>query len=158
MKTISFNLNGKPTKVTVDESRTLLWVLRDELQLTGTKYGCGIGQCGSCTVVIDKRAVKACSKTMAEVAGKSVTTIEGLAKGDRLHPVQEAFARKLAFQCGFCTPGLVMGAYALLLENPDAPREALAAKLDGHLCRCGAHVRVLDAVAEAAKAMKGGAR
>src|SRR5579863_3445668 len=108
MKTISFTLNGKPTQLKIDETRTLLWVLRDELGLTGTKYGCGMALCGACTVVVNNQAMRACVTSMEDVAGKNVTTIEGLAKGDHLHPVQEAFAKHLAFQCGYCTPGLIM--------------------------------------------------
>ena len=158
MKTISFTLNGKPTHLKVDETRTLLWVLRDELGLTGTKYGCGMALCGACTVVVNNQATRACVTSMEDVAGKNVTTIEGLAKGDQLHPVQEAFAKHLAFQCGYCTPGLIMGAYALLSKNPGATRDTISNRLNGHICRCGAHVRVLDACEEAGAAMKGGVR
>ena len=158
MRTLSFTLNGKPTRLTVDETRMLLWVLRDDLGLTGTKYGCGESVCGSCTVVVNKQAVRACSTPVGDVNGKTVVTIEGLASGDALHPVQEAFAKHLAFQCGYCTPGLVMGAYALLLKNPKVTRARAAKHLEGHLCRCGTHGRVLDAVESAAAAMKGGAR
>jgi aerobic-type carbon monoxide dehydrogenase small subunit (CoxS/CutS family) len=158
MRTVSFTLNGKPKQLTLDETRTLLWVLRDDLGLTGTKFGCGAGVCGSCTVMVDKQAVRACTTTVGAVAGKKVVTIEGLAVGDRLHPVQEAFAKHLAFQCGFCTPGLIVGACAALEKNPKANREAIARQLEGHLCRCGAHGRILDAVESAAAAMKKGAR
>ncbi len=158
MKNVTFTLNGKPAKLTVDEKRPLLWVLRDDLGLTGTKFGCGSSFCGSCTVVVDGAAVRSCVTAVAEVEGKSVTTIEGLASGEHLHPVQDAFVKHLAFQCGYCTPGLIMGAYALLQKHPTASRARIARELEGHLCRCGAHVRVLDAVEEAAKAMKGGPR
>ncbi len=158
MKTVSFTLNGKPTRVTVEDGRTLLWVLRDDLKLTGTKYGCGHAFCGSCTVVVGKEAVRACSTPIADVEGKNVVTIEGLAAGDKLDPVQAAFAKHLAFQCGFCTPGLIMSSWAMLQKSPTVTRARIARELEGHLCRCGAHVRVLDAVEEAAQAMKGGSR
>lgn len=158
MRTLSFTLNGRPTRVTLDETRPLLWVLRDDLGLTGTKFGCGQAACGSCTVVVNKQAVRSCATPVGSVDGKDVTTIEGLASGDRLHPVQDAFAKHLAFQCGFCTPGLIMSAYALLLKNPAAARAEVARQLEGHLCRCGAHVRVLEAVESASAAMRGGAK
>ena len=158
MRTVSFTLNGKPTRVTVDESRMLLWVLRDDLGLTGTKFGCGLTVCGSCTVVIGKEAVRACGTAIGDVQGKSVTTIEGLAQGDRLHPIQDAFVKHAAFQCGYCTPGMIMGAYALLLKNPKATYTDIIHELEDHHCRCGAHVRIVPAVQEAASAMKGSAK
>jgi len=158
MQTVAFTLNGEPTRITTDETRLLLWVLRDDLGLTGTKFGCGQAACGSCTVVIGTDAVRACATTVAEVQGKSVTTIEGLAKDGRLHPLQEAFVKHAAFQCGFCTSGMIMGAYARLLKDPKAAPAAVLAELEAHLCRCGAHVRIVDAVTEAAAAMKGGVR
>jgi aerobic-type carbon monoxide dehydrogenase small subunit (CoxS/CutS family) len=158
MREVSFTLNGKPIRATVDESRPLLWVLRDDLGLTGTKFGCGEGVCGSCTVIVGKDAVRSCVTPVGDVQGKQVLTIEGLAKGDRLHPIQEAFADHVAYQCGYCTPGMIMGAYALLLRNPKATRADIVRDLDSHLCRCGAHVRILKAVESAATAMKGGAR
>jgi aerobic-type carbon monoxide dehydrogenase small subunit (CoxS/CutS family) len=165
MRSVSFTLNGKPTHLTVDETRPLLWVLRDDLGLTGTKYGCGEGLCGSCTVVVDGKAVRSCTTAVGDVAGKKVTTIEGLG-ADKLHPIQEAFVKHDAFQCGFCTPGMIMGAHALLLQNPKADRAAIVKTLDDHLCRCGAHPRILQAVesvaagraAGAAPRVKGGAR
>jgi aerobic-type carbon monoxide dehydrogenase small subunit (CoxS/CutS family) len=158
MRTVSFTLNGKPTRVTTDEKRLLLWVLRDDLGLTGTKFGCGQASCGSCTVVINTDAVRACATAIGDVEGKTVTTIEGLATGDRLHPLQAAFVTHAAFQCGFCTPGMIMGAYARLLKNPKATPADVLHELDDHLCRCGAHVRIAQAVTTAASAMKGGAR
>lgn len=158
MQTVAFTLNGKPTRITTDESRPLLWVLRDDLGLTGTKFGCGEAACGSCTVVVDTDAVRACATTVGEVQGKNVTTIEGLAKDGRLHPLQEAFIKHAAFQCGFCTSGMIMGAYARLLKDPKAAPSAVLSELEAHLCRCGAHVRIADAVTDAAAAMKGGAR
>ena len=158
MRTVSFTLNGKPTRLTVDEHRTLLWVLRDELGLSGTKYGCGHSYCGACTVAVNKEAVRSCGTPIADVEGKDVVTIEGLATGDQLHPVQDAFAQHLAFQCGFCTPGLIMSAWAMLQKNGPVTRAKAARQLEGHLCRCGAHQRVLDAVEAASAAMKGGGR
>ena len=158
MKTVRFTLNGKPTQVTTDETRMLLWVLRDDLGLTGTKFGCGQTVCGSCTVVIGKDAVRACSTAIGDVEGKTVTTIEGLMQGDKLHPIQDAFVKHAALQCGYCTPGMVMGAYALLLKNPKVTRADIVQELEPHACRCGAHVRILAAVEDAAAAMRGGAR
>jgi len=158
MREVSFTLNGKPARLTVDEERALLWVLRDDLGLTGTKFGCGQAVCGSCTVLIDNKAVRSCVTRVGDVAGKTVLTIEGLATGDRLHPLQDAFVRHTAYQCGFCTPGMIMGAYAFLLENPKATRADVIASMDAHLCRCGAHVRIVEAIESAAAAMKGGSR
>ena len=158
MPTVSFTLNGKPTTVTTDEKRLLLWVLRDDLGLTGTKFGCGQTSCGSCTVVVNTDAVRSCATMIGDVAGKSVVTIEGLAAGGKLHPLQDAFVKHAAFQCGFCTPGMIMGAYAHLLQNPKATVADVLRDLDDHLCRCGAHVRIADALATATGAMKGGAR
>ena len=159
-RTIAFTLNGKPTRVTVDDERILLWVLRYDLGLTGTKFGCGEGFCGACTVIVNNEAVRSCNTAMKEVAGKKVLTIEGLSKGDKLHPIQAAFAKHGAFQCGYCTPGMIMNAYALLLKKPHATREEIVEAMDSNLCRCGAHVRILSAVqdvAGSAKAAKGGA-
>jgi aerobic-type carbon monoxide dehydrogenase small subunit (CoxS/CutS family) len=157
MRVVSFTLNGTPTRLTVDETRMLLWVLRDDLGLTGTKFGCGQALCGSCTVLVNNQAVRSCATPVGDVEGKQVLTIEGLAKGDTLHPVQEAFVKHLAFQCGFCTPGMILGAYALLQKNPNPTRAQIIAHMDDHLCRCGAHARIVDAV-ESAAAVKGGVR
>ncbi|RPJ63882.1 MAG: (2Fe-2S)-binding protein [Acidobacteria bacterium] len=157
MRDLSFTLNGKATRLTVDPGRMLLWVLRDDLGLTGTKFGCGQAVCGACTVLVNNQAVTSCSTTVGEVEGKQVLTIEGLAKDDRLHPIQQAFVTHNAFQCGYCTPGMVLGAYALLLKNPKATRADIVRQLDSHLCRCGAHERIVRAVESAATA-KGGAR
>jgi carbon-monoxide dehydrogenase small subunit len=158
MRTVSFTLNGKSTRITTDEKRLLLWVLRDDLGLTGTKFGCGQAACGSCTVVVNSDAVRACATAIGDVDGKAVTTIEGVAQNGRLHPLQDAFIKHAAFQCGFCTSGMIMGAYARLLKNPKATPADVLLELDDHLCRCGAHVRIVDAVTDAAAAMKGGAR
>jgi carbon-monoxide dehydrogenase small subunit len=156
-RTISFTLNGKPARVTVDDERMLLWVLRDDLGLTGTKFGCGIGECGACTVVVNNEAVRSCATPIKEVAGKRVLTIEGLSQGDRLHAIQEAFVKHNAFQCGYCTPGMILSAYALLLKTPRPTRAQVMEHLEGHLCRCGSHVRILDAIDEAAGLRRAGA-
>ena len=154
---IRFTLNGKPAEVDTDPGRNLLWVLRTDLGLTGTKFGCGESHCGACTVLLNGRAVQSCVLAVGRVAGAEVTTIEGLARGDELHPVQRAFAEHDALQCGFCTPGMILGAWALLQRDPDPTPEAIVAGLEGHLCRCGTHVRVLEAVRTAARSLKGGA-
>ncbi|HSW49290.1 MAG TPA: (2Fe-2S)-binding protein [Bryobacteraceae bacterium] len=156
-RTISFTLNGKPARVTTDDERMLLWVLREDLGLAGTKFGCGEALCGSCTVIVDKEAVRSCATPVRDVAGKQILTIEGLSQGDKLHPLQDAFLKRHAFQCGYCTPGIIMGAYALMLKTPRPTREQVVRQLDDHLCRCGSHVRVLDAVEEAAGTRKAGA-
>jgi carbon-monoxide dehydrogenase small subunit len=152
---IRFTLNGKPVTLETDPDRKLLWVLRTDLELTGTKYGCGAGLCGSCTVVVDGRAQRACVLTVGSVQGRSVTTIEGLAKNGQLHPVQTAFHRLGGFQCGYCTPGMIMNAYGLLLQNPRPTREQIAEGMEGNLCRCAAHHRILEAI-ETASAQMGG--
>jgi len=158
MRTLSFTLNGKPTTITVDETRMLLWVLRDDLGLTGTKFGCGATLCGACTVIVDNQPVRSCGTPVKDIAGKKVLTIEGLAAGDTLHPVQQAFIKHLGFQCGYCTPGMILGAYALLVKNAKPTRAQIVAHMDEYLCRCGAHGRIVEAVETAAGSMKGGAR
>jgi aerobic-type carbon monoxide dehydrogenase small subunit (CoxS/CutS family) len=158
MKPIAFTLNGVARTLTVDDDRRLLWVLRDDLGLTGTKFGCGAAICGSCTVLINGKAARACSVSMRFVEGKKVVTIEGLATGDQLHPVQAAFVEHAGYQCGFCTPGMIMGAHALLLANPRPTRAEIGQGMERHLCRCGAHVRIVDAIAAASAATAGGSR
>jgi aerobic-type carbon monoxide dehydrogenase small subunit (CoxS/CutS family) len=155
-ETISFRLNGQPVQIRVASNRTLLWVLRTELGLTGPKYGCGINQCGVCTVLVDHRAVRACNLKARAVAGKEVVTIEGLARGDALHPLQQAFIQHDALQCGFCTPGMILTAYGLLRTNPNPTVEEVITGMDQNLCRCGAHVRIVAAILTAAAAMRGG--
>jgi aerobic-type carbon monoxide dehydrogenase small subunit (CoxS/CutS family) len=147
---ISFTVNGQQKTVTTDPQRPLLDVLREDLQLTGTKYGCGEAKCGSCTVLVDDKCVPSCSTPIAQVAGKAVLTIEGLAKGDALHPVQEAFLAEEAFQCGFCTPGMILATVALLKETPNPSDEQILAALDQHLCRCCGYTKILKAVRRAA--------
>jgi aerobic-type carbon monoxide dehydrogenase small subunit (CoxS/CutS family) len=145
-ETIKFKLNGKPTTLNVDGDRKLLWVLRTDLELTGTKYGCGIALCGACTVVIGKDAVRSCQIPIREVQGKDVTTIEGLAQGDKLHPLQKAFAEQGAVQCGFCTPGMIMNAYSMLLKNPKLTRQQIIDGMELNLCRCSGHKRIVQAI------------
>jgi len=153
---LSFTLNGKKTEVMIDTSQTLLWVLRNHFGLTGTKYGCGNGFCGACTVLIDNEPVRSCQLAFGDVAGKNVVTVEGLEKRGRLHPVQKAFIEHEALQCGFCTPGMIMTAVGLLAKNPSPTRQQIIEIMDDNLCRCGAHNRIIDAIEAAAKEMKGG--
>jgi len=155
-RTISFRLNGKPTRVTADDQRMLLWVLRSDLGLTGTKFGSAEGLCGACTVLLDGQAVRSCATPVKDVAGKQVLTIEGLGEG-RLHAVQQAFLNHHAFQCGYCTPGMILTAYALLQKTPHPTREQIISHMDDNLCRCGAHVRIVAAIQEAAGTGKVGA-
>ncbi len=155
-ETIRFSLNGKKTEALLDTSQTLLWVLRDHFGLTGTKFGCGMGFCGTCTVLIDNEPVRSCSIPVRDVAGKKVVTIEGLAQKGKLHPVQKAFVEHDALQCGFCTPGMIMNATGLLLRNPSPTTEEIKTGMEDNLCRCGAHVRIIEAVHTAAAEMKGG--
>jgi aerobic-type carbon monoxide dehydrogenase small subunit (CoxS/CutS family) len=149
---ITLNVNGVDHTVKVDVSRSLLSVLRTELGLTGAKYGCGTGHCGSCTVLVDGRAVRSCTLPVSAVNGNSITTIEGLG-GDGLHPVQEAFSEVQAFQCGYCTPGIVMSAVALLRENPSPTEGEIRRALAGNLCRCATYQRIIQAVQLAAQRM-----
>jgi aerobic-type carbon monoxide dehydrogenase small subunit (CoxS/CutS family) len=148
---IEFKLNGKPAAVATDDQRALLWVLRGDLELTGTKYGCGEGICGACTVAVDGVAVRSCQTALANVEGKSVTTIEGLERDGKLHPLQQAFIDHGAFQCGYCTSGMLMNAWAFLQKTPHASRAAIVDEMDANLCRCGAHQRIVSAIAEVAK-------
>jgi aerobic-type carbon monoxide dehydrogenase small subunit (CoxS/CutS family) len=153
---ISFTLNNRPVTLEVEGNRELLWVLRIDLGLTGTKYGCGEGVCGACTVLINNEAVPSCQIRIKEVAGAEVTTIEGLEKDGSLHPLQKTFIEHDALQCGFCTPGMIMKAHSLLTENPNPSRSEIIKAMEGNLCRCGAHPRILDAIENAAKEMKRG--
>ena len=155
-RTLRFRLNGRPATLDIDDERSLLWALRTQLELTGTKYGCGEGLCGACTVLVDGKAVRSCSTLVKAVSGKEVVTIEGLARGDSLHPLQQAFIAQGALQCGYCTPGMLMSAQALLSRNPKPSRDEIAAHMEHNLCRCGAHQRIVDAI-EAAAQKSGGA-
>jgi aerobic-type carbon monoxide dehydrogenase small subunit (CoxS/CutS family) len=156
VESIQFKLNGEPVELTVDSDRMLLWVLRTDLALTGTKYGCGESYCGACTVLVNNLAVRSCQTQVKYVQNKEVVTIEGLAKNGKLHPLQEAFAKHDALQCGYCTPGMIMTAYALLKKNPRPSSSEIIEGMDENLCRCGAHTRIVDAIKTAASAMEGG--
>ena len=150
MPIIRFRLNGEPTELDIDPGRALLWVLRTDLELTGTKYGCGAGLCGSCTVIVDDEPVRSCLTQMKNIDGTEVTTIEGLASDGNLHPLQEEFAERGALQCGYCTPGMIMNAYGLLLDNPSPSRGEIIDGMNRNLCRCAAHKRIVEAIEAAA--------
>ena len=147
--TVDFIVNGKSVHVNTDGTTPLLSVLRDELALRGSRFGCGTEQCGACMVLIDGEPSYACSREIASVAGRTVTTVEGLWSDDRLHPLRQAFLDEQAGQCGYCLSGILISAAALLARNPRPSRAEIAAALDRHLCRCGAHNRILRAVARA---------
>ena len=148
---INFTLNGKPCEVEVKPHLRLLDMLRDELRLTGTKEGCGVGECGACTVILDGKAVTACLVPAPAVEGRSVVTIEGVGQDGKLDPIQEAVLENHALQCGFCTPGFIMSAKALLDENPTASREEIRRAISGNLCRCTGYEQLTDAIYEAAE-------
>jgi aerobic-type carbon monoxide dehydrogenase small subunit (CoxS/CutS family) len=152
---IQFKLNRRPVQLTVDPDRMLLWVLRTDLGLTGTKYGCGQSYCGACTVLVNNVAVRSCQTPVKDVQGQEVLTIEGLGGNGHLHPLQKAFMAHDALQCGFCTPGMIMNAYALLLKTPRPSTAEIIKGMDDNLCRCGAHTRIIQAVQAAAKEMAG---
>ena len=156
IKTIQFTLNDKPVRIEVDSGRTLLWVLRTDLDLTGAKFGCGEGLCGACTILLDDEAIPSCQLSVDYVAGREIKTIEGLTKNGQLHPIQRAFVKHDALQCGFCTPGMILKAYSLLLSNPKPTRDQIISEMDDNLCRCGAHVRIVQAIQTASKELKGG--
>jgi aerobic-type carbon monoxide dehydrogenase small subunit (CoxS/CutS family) len=152
---LSFTLNGHPVSIKTDHDRELLWVLRTDFELTGTKYGCGKGLCGTCTVLVDNQPIRSCMLRAGSVAGKDVTTIEGLEKDGELHPLQRAFIDHDALQCGFCTPGMIITAHGLLRHTPAATREQIVQAMERNLCRCGAHPRILDAIQQAAAEIAG---
>ena len=154
MSPISFTLNETAVRLEVDASRKLIWVLRTELAMTGTKPSCARGLCGACTVLVDDQPVRSCVTPVQSVRGKRVVTIEALAKDGELHPLQKAFIRHDALQCGFCTPGMILTAYGLLRDKRKRSRSEIARAMDGNLCRCGAHTRILDAIESAAAEMK----
>jgi nicotinate dehydrogenase subunit A len=144
------NVNGSTRRVDADASRSLLSVLRDDLDLTGTKFGCGEGQCAACTVLVDGQPMKSCLTKVGNVAGKKIMTIEGLAAGGKLHPVQEAFLKEDAMQCGWCTPGMILGAVGLLKRFPNPTDAEILSGMEGHICRCGTYPRVIAAIHRAA--------
>jgi aerobic-type carbon monoxide dehydrogenase small subunit (CoxS/CutS family) len=148
--TINFSVNGQPHTVTTDPERSLLDVLREDLHLTGTKYGCGEGQCRACTVLADGKSIASCTTAISEVKNQSILTIEGLAQGEQLHPVQEAFLAEGAFQCGYCTAGMIMQAVELLNDDPKLSKTDVAARMQRHICRCGTYPKILKAIHRAA--------
>ncbi len=154
-KVINFTLNGREVSAEVESHKMLLQVLRDNFQLTGAKDGCGQGECGACTVLVDNISLNSCLYPAFEVEGKSVTTIEGLLEeGNKLHPIQEAFIDNGGIQCGFCTPGMIMSAKALLDENPDPADEEIKKGISGNLCRCTGYIQIIDSIRKAAKSLK----
>ncbi len=153
MKQVRFTVNGTFQELNVNPWQTLLEVLRDELGLTGTKEGCGLGECGACTVIMDGKTVNSCLVLAAEVDGAQISTIEGLADGDKLHPIQAAFVEHGGLQCGFCTPGMVMSAKALLDENPNPSEAEIRRGIAGNLCRCTGYTKIIESVASAAETM-----
>jgi aerobic-type carbon monoxide dehydrogenase small subunit (CoxS/CutS family) len=150
---LEFRLNGITQTLEAEGDLKLLWFIRTDLALTGTKYGCGEGYCGACTVLIDGKAVRSCQTPAREIQGRDLLTIEGLAQKGNLHPLQRAFVDHGALQCGFCTPGMILNAYSLLRENSDPTEEEIRKGMEGNLCRCGAHPRIVRAIQEAAKKM-----
>ncbi len=154
-ESVQFVVNGESVRLSVDGDRTLLWVLRSDLDLTGTKYGCGEGHCGTCTVLVDGEPLRSCQTPVKEVAGKKVLTIEGVSDNGNLHPLQQAFIKHYALQCGYCTPGMILTAYSLLQRNPNPSRDQIVEAMDDNLCRCGTYSRIIEAVQAAAKQMRG---
>ena len=159
-KAYTLNVNGSDRRVSVDPERSLLSVLRDELDLTGSKYGCGEGQCGACTVLLDGEATPSCQTKVGEAEGKQIITIEGLASDGQLHPLQQAFLDNAAMQCGYCTPGMIVRGVGLLMKNPDPSEEEIIQHMEKNICRCGTYPRIVRAVQQAAAALKsaGGVR
>ena len=152
------HVNGTKHKIDADADRSLLSVLRDDLDLTGSKYGCGEGQCGACTVLIDGQATRSCITKLGAAAGKKIATIESLEKNGRLHPLQEAFIEADAFQCAYCTSGMIMSGVALLSKNPNPNEQEIVRFMEGNICRCGTYPRIVTAIRKAAQSMKGGGR
>ncbi len=151
-KPLSLTVNGQPRTVTTDPGRPLLEVLREDLGLTGAKYACGEGRCGACTVLLGGRAVRSCITPVADAEGKAIVTIEGLASGDKLHPVQEAFLAEGAVQCGYCAPGMILGVVGLLNEKPNPTDAEVRARMEGHICRCCGYPKLLKAIRRAVQA------
>jgi aerobic-type carbon monoxide dehydrogenase small subunit (CoxS/CutS family) len=152
------HVNGSRRAVDADAERSLLSVLRDDLDLTGSKYGCGEGRCGACTVLIDGQPTRSCTTRVAAAEGKQVRTIEGLAADGKLHPVQQAFLDADALQCGYCTPGMIMSAVGLLSREAEPGRDDIVRFMSGNICRCGTYTRIVAAIEQAARAMKGGGK
>jgi carbon-monoxide dehydrogenase small subunit len=156
-KEIKFVLNGKPYEMSIPPWRTLLEVIRDDLKLTGTKEGCGQGECGSCTVIMGGKTVNSCLVPALEAEGQEITTIEGLAEAAALHPIQEAFVEQSGMQCGFCTPGMIISAKFLLDRNPSPSESEIRDGIAGNFCRCTGYTKIIESISAAAEAMKGGA-
>lgn len=154
LRSVVFDLNGRRVILSTDEDRALLWVLRTDFSLTGTKYGCGIGACGACIVLVDGKATRSCVTSLKDIAGKAVITIEGLTQNGQLDVLQRAFIDNGAFQCGYCTSGMILTAAALLRETPQPSRDAIVAAMDHNLCRCGAYQRIVAAIQSASKQVK----
>ncbi len=152
-QSISFKLNDQSVSVNVNGEESLLTVIREYLDKTGTKYGCGLGDCGACTVLVDNEPLRSCMILVEDIAGKEILTIEGLSSNGSLHPLQKSFIAHDALQCGFCTPGMIMNAYGLLISNPDPTRENIINGMEENLCRCGSYNRIIDAIQTAAKEM-----
>lgn len=157
-ETIKFKLNGQNKELVLERERSLLWVIRTDFEMTGTKYGCGLGNCGACTVLVNKKSVRSCMVTADYVSGKDVLTIEGLQRNGELNPVQKAFIEHESLQCGFCTPGMIMNATGLLYENPEPSKGEIIEVMDENLCRCGSYGRIIEAIQSASKAVKGGVK
>jgi nicotinate dehydrogenase subunit A len=157
MASTELQINGERHTLDLDPDRSLLFALRDELGLTGCKYGCGEGQCGACTVLVDGRATRSCIATVGECAGKKIETIEGLAEGDRLHPLQQAFLDCDALQCGYCTPAMIMSGVALLKSKAQPSEAEIVHAMNGNICRCGTYARIVQAIRQVAD-QKGGVR
>jgi len=158
IETITFEFNGKPAELTLDPNTILMWAIRNDLGFTGTKFGCGIGFCGACTVILDGEPVRSCMLPVSDVAGKKLMTIEGLEKNGQLHPIQQAFIENDAAQCGFCTPGMIMRIYGLLIVNPEPTKQEVLEALEENFCRCSAYKQIIKAVQVAGKKMKGGVK
>lgn len=158
IEVIHFKLNNKPVSLKVDGERSLLWVLRTDLGITGPKYGCGEGLCGACTILVNREAVLSCQTPVSEIKGTEVITIEGMAQNGALHPLQKAFIKHDALQCGFCTSGMILKAYSLLTENDSFSRDEIIEGMEDNLCRCGTYTRIIQAIETATRELKGGAK
>lgn len=157
-ETIQFELNGKPASISFETDRILLSVLRTDFGLTGTKFGCGLGFCGACTIILDNEPVRSCMIPLSSIDGAKIITIEGLSRNGTLHPIQKAFMKHDALQCGYCTPGMIMNAYGLLLKNPEPSRQEIIQGMEENLCRCGTYGRIIKAIQSASVEMKGGVK
>jgi len=154
-QTIRFELNDRPRELRLEEKRSLLWVIRTDLGLTGTKYGCGLGFCGSCTVLVNNEPIRSCIVPVSYIDGKQVKTIEGLARDGNLHSIQKAFIKHDAMQCGYCTPGMILKAYGLLFKNPQPTRTEIVQGMEQNLCRCGSYKRIIEAIQSSSKEKRG---